>query len=208
LFCGGGGASVGYARAGFEVVGVDINRQPNYPFPFYQEDAMTFPLDGFDVIHASPPCQHYSSMTTRWTTSGGTSEHPDLVAATRRRLLAVNVPYVMENVVGSPLHDYAMLCGSMFGLGSDGGYLKRHRWFESNVWIWPPHPCAHVGPAVGVWGHAGGSSKRDPHKRFFNSANWREAMGIDWMTSEELVEAIPPAYTEYIGQILRKSLNE
>jgi DNA (cytosine-5)-methyltransferase 1 len=202
LFCGAGGAAMGYTRAGFEVVGVDIKSQPRYPFEFHQADAMGFPLHGFDVIHASPPCQRYSAMTLRWTGEGRENEHPDLVAPTRDRLAASGLPFVMENVEGAPLIDYAMLCGSMFGLGSNGGYLKRHRWFESNVWLWPPQQCIHVGPAIGVYGHSGGSSKRDPGRRFFGAKDWRAAMGIDWMTVDELAEAIPPAYTEWIGRQL------
>jgi DNA (cytosine-5)-methyltransferase 1 len=97
LFCGAGGCSVGYHRAGFEVVGVDINPQPNYPYEFHQADAMTYPLDGFDAIHASPPCQAHSAMSVMW----NAREHPDLVAATRARLVATGLPYVIENVASS-----------------------------------------------------------------------------------------------------------
>ena len=108
LFSGAGGAAMGYHRAGFEVVGVDIKPQPHYPFEFHQADALTFPLDGFDAIHASPPCQAYSTMTRK------PSDHPDLYAPTRSRLVATGLPYVIENVIGAPYTHGFVLCGSMF----------------------------------------------------------------------------------------------
>lgn len=114
LFCGAGGAAAGYHRAGFDVVGVDINPQPNYPFEFHQADAMTFPLDGFDAIHASPPCQRYSRMSTSRPTLAAT--YPDLVAPIRERI--ERGPYVIENVPGAPLVDPLVLCG-----GGDGDRL-------------------------------------------------------------------------------------
>lgn len=202
LFCGAGGASVGYHRAGFEVVGVDINPQPRYPFEFHQADAMTYPLEGFDAIHASPPCQRYSSMTKKW---GRESAHPDLVEPMRARLAALGIPYVIENVAGAPLLAPMMLCGSMFGLGAQGYQLQRHRLFESNVTMFAPASCAHVGQPLPVYGHAGGRSKRDGLK-FPGTDAWREGMGIDWMTGKELAESIPPAYTEYVGRHLRRAL--
>jgi len=198
LFCGAGGASMGYHRAGFEVVGVDIKPMPRYPFEFHQADAMTFPLEGFDVIHASPPCQRYSTMTKRWARS---EEHPDLVGPIRSRLLATGVAYVIENVPGAPLADPLTLCGSMFDLG-----VRRHRIFETSVGMLAPQ-CNHAaqGRVVGVYGHAGGTSKRDG-LTFAGVAEWRRAMGIDWMTGDELAESIPPAYTEYIGKQLMAHL--
>lgn len=199
LFCCAGGAATGYARAGFEVVGVDIKPQPHYPFEFILADAMTYPLDGFDAIHASPPCQKYSTMTGRW--EGRADEHPDLIAATRMRLVVSGLPYVIENVPGAPLLEAITLCGSMFGLG-----VRRHRRFESNVSMLAPR-CNHAaqGRVVGVYGHAGGSSKRDGIS-FGGVATWREAMGIDWMVGNELAEAIPPAYTEWLGTKLMAAL--
>lgn len=195
LFCGAGGSAMGYHRAGFEVIGVDIVHQPNYPFTFFQADAMEFPLiDDFDVIHASPPCQAYSTMTKRW---GRNQEHPDLVAATRERLIESGVPYVIENVVGAPLINPIRLCGSSFGLA-----VRRHRLFEMSD---PPllvPPCQHDGPALQVNGHPGGSSRRDPKARFGNLTEWKAGMGISWMDADELAEAIPPAYTEWIGRHL------
>jgi DNA (cytosine-5)-methyltransferase 1 len=209
LFCGAGGAAMGYHRAGFDVVGVDLNLQPHYPFEFHQADAMTYPLDGFDAIHASPPCQAY-------TVAGnihGASHHPDLVPGTRERLLSSGGPWVMENVPGSPLQNYIQLCGLTFGLG-----VKRHRWFEcSFFFLAPPCPGGHPGDWVSIFGHtvlerspqidrntpSGGPRFRRKH---LGIEYGRRAMGINWMTREELSEAIPPAYTEYIGAQLIEQL--
>jgi len=238
LYCKAGGAAMGYHRAGFEVVGVDIEPQPHYPFEFHQADAMTFPLAGFDAIHASPPCQRYSTMTKKW---GRESEHPDLVDPTRERLLEAGVPFVIENVPAAPLRSPVTLCGSMFQLELPGDYacscgaffeealgkygcpncggdgtarlapirqLRRHRAFETSFPILFTPPCAHAGRAIGVYGHAGGSSKRDPHLRFHGTDSWRAVMGIDWMTGKELAEAIPPAYTEFVGRQLMAAMQE
>src|SRR5713226_9004155 len=136
LFCGAGGAAAGYARAGFEVVGVDIRPQPRYPFAFHQADALTCSLDGFDAYHASPPCQLYSRTHRLWKSS----VHPDLVDPLRQRLRATGKPYMLENVPGAPLPGSIVLCGTMFGLG-----VLRHRLFESNVLLFLPGPCAHKG---------------------------------------------------------------
>ena len=234
LFCGAGGATKGYQRAGFYVVGVDIKPQPHYcGDEFYQADALTYPLEGFDAYHASPPCQRYSTMTKKW---GRQEQHPDLIAPVREELEALEVPFVVENVEGAPLKNPTMLCGSMFGLGAIpeyhcdcGGFpfeyelgkygcpnccggkvarlvnkyqLRRHRLFETSWgYVFPPASCAHSGLALPVYGHAGGQSKRDGLK-FPGTDAWREGMGIDWMTGKELAEAIPPAFTEYIGKFL------
>ena len=132
LFCCAGGAGAGYAKAGFEVVGVDLHPQPRYPFEFHQADAMTFDLSGFDAIHASPPCQAYTVLGGR----EDLSHYPDLVDAVRERLQAAGVPWIIENVPGAPLRDPITLCGAMFGLRS-----YRHRLFESSVQLAPPpHP--------------------------------------------------------------------
>jgi DNA (cytosine-5)-methyltransferase 1 len=205
LFCGAGGASVGYHRAGFDVVGVDNRPQPHYPFEFHQADAMTYPLDGFDAIHASPPCQ---AFTTAQSING--RSHPDLLAPTRERLRGWGGVWVIENVPGAPMRPDFILCGSTFGL-----QVMRHRWFEFHQATYTlQHPCQHVwegdGP-VGVYGHTGRSSKFDPTKRGSGNhgwmvADWRRAMGIDWMTRDELAQAIPPAYTEYIGYQLLAAL--
>jgi DNA (cytosine-5)-methyltransferase 1 len=183
LFCGAGGAAMGYHRAGFDVVGVDIEPQPHYPFEFVQADALTFPLDGFDAIHASPPCQAYSWSARRWDI-----ERADLVMPTRARLRGV--PYVIENVVGAPL---------LFGLE-----VIRHRLFESNVpMVEPFHPrhrgTVKDGTYVTVAGHGG-----DNIKGRGGRAAKQTAMGIDWMDDVELNQAIPPAYTEWIGRRLRE----
>lgn len=189
LFCKAGGAGYGYHLAGYDVTGVDVEPQPNYPFTFCQADAMTYPLDGFDLIHASPPCQAYSEAGKL-----RGNEHPRLIEPTRSRLAASGIPYVIENVVGAPLIDPVMLCGAMFGLRT-----YRHRLFEASFTIpMPEHPehvvrQAKMGrpPAAGefiqVVGHTGAVDEA------------RAAMGIWWMTSDELAQAIPPAYTVHIG---------
>jgi DNA (cytosine-5)-methyltransferase 1 len=200
LFCGAGGCSMGYHRAGFDVTGVDIEPQPRYPFEFRQADALTYPLDGYDAIHASPPCQDYSKAL-RHTTSG----YPRLIGAIRTRFLAAAVPYVIENVAGSPLpHQTTIdgvhgveLCGTMFGLP-----VWRHRLFEISCPVAPPRGCHHVGRPINpyrrdnddYWGH-------DRTERPF-----REAMGVGWMNRPEGREAIPPAYTEHIGLQLLEHL--
>jgi DNA (cytosine-5)-methyltransferase 1 len=205
LFCGAGGCSVGYHRAGFDVVGVDIAPQPNYPFEFHRADALTFPLDGFDAIHASPPCQAFSVATKAWNGRIKRAAHPDLLPSMRARLQEWGRPYAIENVPGAPLENAVQLCGSSFGLA-----VRRHRLFESNVPIMAP-PCAHhlqterkypptrsdrvnLSPVVSVFGAGGGRAK--------NAALWAEAMRIDWMDKRELAQAIPPAYTEHIGHYL------
>lgn len=205
LFCGAGGAAVGYHRAGFEVVGVDIKPQPHYPFEFHRADALEYPLDDFDAIHASPPCQAYSAMTKKW---GRSADHPDLIARVRDQLEATGRPYVIENVEGAPLWNPLMLCGTMFDLRSGEYRLRRHRLFEAGGGFtldWAPAPCAHLGPALPVYGHAGGRSKRDG-LTFPGTDAWREGMGIDWMTGGEMAEAIPPVYTEWIGSCLMRLL--
>ncbi|MBA7579043.1 hypothetical protein ES708_20909 [subsurface metagenome] len=189
---------MGYHRAGFEVVGVDIKPQPHYPFEFHQADALTYPLDGFDAYHASPPCQRFSTMKgMRFN-----KKHPDLLTPILLRFEELNCTWVIENVVGSPLRSHVQLCGSVFGLGSHGYQLRRHRWFQSNILI-PVPPCNHKGRAISIINgpKIDRLSKRVP-------PSWgNEAMGINWMNREELSEAIPPDYTEYIGKYLIKFLN-
>jgi len=198
LFSGAGGAAMGYHRAGFDVVGVDIAPQPRYPFRFVQADAMTYPLDGFDAIHASPPCQAYSAMRTNW---NARKDHPELVEPVRERLQSSGLPWVMENVPGAPMAPLFLMCGSAFGLGLPGYQLRRHRWFEtSGAWQLSP-PCQHRGPVIGIYGDHGRDQRRsEGYGRYFTLDERKAAMGIDWMARGELDQAIPPAYTEYIGR--------
>lgn len=213
LFCGAGGASAGYVRAGYEVVGVDIDPQPHYPFEFHQADALdvlknevrwgrNWTETAFDIIHASPPCQAYSTMTKRWNRA---NQHPDLVAETRELLSQLGMPYVIENVPGSPLIDPVTLCGEMFNLQSGEYRLRRHRLFESNMALRPLIHPTHTKLALSVYGHPGGSSKRDG-LTFAQFSDWKTGMEIDWMNIKELSLAIPPAYTEWIGQQIRPLL--
>jgi DNA (cytosine-5)-methyltransferase 1 len=219
LFCGAGGAAMGYHRAGFEVVGVDIKPQPHYPFRFIQADALdVLVLPGFerfDAVHASPPCQAYSI-----TKNAHDREHPDLVPETLERLQASGLPWVCENVVGAPLPDAVTLCGSMFDLVAWDHYisqnvqLKRHRLFQSSEFLMAPGPCRHIkGMRVGgVYGGAWSKNKTlDPTvKRTGGYAPpddvQRVLMGIDWMNRKELNQAIPPDYTEWLGTQLLQAV--
>ena len=212
LFCGAGGASQGYYEAGFDVVGVDLHPQKNYPFEFVQMDALeylaTADLSRYSAIHASPPCQEYTIARQ----IHPDIHYPDLVAPTRDRLREIGLPWVIENVPGSPLQNYIQLCGLTFGLN-----VKRHRWFEMEPQfegLIPPCPKGHPGNWLLVFGHtvlnrgktigrAKGGGPRI-HRTHQGTNAGREAMGIDWMNRDELSEAIPPAYTRYIGaQLLR-----
>lgn len=210
LFCGQGGCAMGYHRAGFsEIVGVDIQRQRRYPFAFVQGDALEYvALHGheFDVIHASPPCQVYS--VTAPLSSGN---HPDLIGPTRDALRATGKPYVIENVIGAPLVDALMLCGTMFGLR-----VLRHRLFETHPQIWfPPATCQHNGLATGNSRSSGITSTLGFHTGHqfitvvghdFLVSDARKAMQIDWMSKAGLAQAIPPAYTEWLGKQLLSAL--
>ncbi len=187
---------MGYHRAGFEVVGVDIDPQPNYPFEFHQADALDYPLDGFDAIHASPPCQAYSrAQRIR------DNEHPELLDPVRARLVGAGVPYVIENVRGAPLRDPLTLCGTGFGLR-----FIRHRLFESNVWIMAPG-CVH-GALERHWHRGRWIRSIAPFGHEFSADLAREVMGIDWMTRDEVSQAIPPAMTEHIGGYLMAALDD
>jgi DNA (cytosine-5)-methyltransferase 1 len=195
---------MGYHRAGFEVVGVDIEPHKGYPFEFHEADALAFPLDEFDAIHASPPCQAYSLMTRN---KGTAHTFPDLVAPVRERLEVAGVPYVIENVIGAPLLNAILLCGSSFGLGTSEMQLRRHRLFECNFAVMAP-PCAHDGRlSIGVYGNGTNSWHRERLGRNVTVDEMREAMGIDWMVRSDLNQAIPPAYTEHIGHYLMAHLN-
>ena len=194
LFCCEGGAAVGYANAGFDVVGVDLEPRfaKRYPFEFVAADALDYVAEHgreFDAIHASPPCQAYTNAQR---IRG--NAHPDLVGPTRDLLGAIGVPYVIENVEGAPLLNPGLLCGAMFGMRT-----FRHRLFESNVALtFPAHPAhdarsTKMGRPVrdGEYMHVVGN--------FSGVALAREVMGMPWASRDGLREAIPPAYTEYIG---------
>lgn len=211
LFCGAGGASMGYHRAGFEVVGVDIKPQPRYPFSFIQGDALEVlqkvlsGVDKPDAIAASPPCQRYSAAAS---IHGNAEDHPDLVEPVRTILQAIGKPYIMENVPGAPMLSTAV---TVCGLALDCG-VKRHRLFESNKMLFGTTcPRGHQGDWVTVFGHTCISRQHrvpaQPGKRLQSYKHLgveraRSAMGIDWMTRDELSQAIPPAYTEYLGRQL------
>lgn len=208
LFCGAGGATMGYHRAGFEVTGVDIEPQGRYPLlELIQDDALAVLSDqafiaGFDVIHTSPPCQRYSVTAARWDRR---ESHADLVGPVRQRLIASGKPYVIENVVGAPLNDPIVLCGSMFSLGLGDRILKRHRLFESNVELWAPPDDCQGKPAVGVYGTGGAWTRTAPGGGGVKAsgADAAKALGIDWTDYQPvLAQAIPPAYTEHIGRQL------
>ncbi len=224
LFCGAGGAAMGYHRSGFTVVGVDATPQPHYPFEFHREDALEFLKDlmrygdlaAFDAIHTSPPCQHYTVY--RNVVKDITARYDDLLEPTRELVRGTGLPYVIENVEGAPLIDPVTLCGSMFDLD-----VKRHRLFETNWDLQLPEwPCRHK-----IWGvrrFPGGNKvmrERDGRSRSkalirgtVEIGTWsiplktqKRAMGIDWeITVRELSEAIPPAYTEFIGHQLMQHI--
>jgi DNA (cytosine-5)-methyltransferase 1 len=214
LFCGAGGAAMGYHRAGFEVIGVDIAPQPHYPFDMLQVDALdhlSYLVRSrnalrIDAMHASPPCQDHSMLRN----SAGTHGTGWLLNATLELLRELDVPWVVENVVGSGLAQQAdlfgeygvTLCGASFGLGAGGMDLNRHRLFQSNRPLTAP-PCSHrQGQTIGVYGHGTNAWHRELLGRNITVAEMRDAMGIPWMTREELSQAIPPAYTQFIGEQL------
>jgi DNA (cytosine-5)-methyltransferase 1 len=228
LCCKAGGCTKGYQKAGFYVVGVDIEPQPHYcGDEFYQDDMFHFlntvDLSRFDAIHASPPCQAHSIMKARWVKTTDYSErHVDLIPQVRDLLVKSAREFVIENVVGAPLINPMMLCGTMFGLQTDAGnQLLRHRLFELSFYAMNAGECQHntgscIGvygggqnPArkkpVGVYGHTGGTSTRTGEAEFGIEAR-RQVMGIEWMTGKELSQAIPPAYTEFIGRQLMAHL--
>lgn len=195
---------MGYHQAGFDVVGVDIEPRPRYPFKFIQADAMTFPLDGFDAIHASPPCQFASAATIGLRNAG--KVYPNLLTPTRERLKAQSAPWIMENVPGAPMRADYLLCGSQFGLN-----VVRHRLFEVS---WGPlvdleltDPCSHDSRAVTVTGHGTPSWIREKRRKRGlnpdpNMEEWRATMDMPWASREGLSQAIPPAYTKWLGERL------
>ena len=207
LYCGVGGATKGYQEVGFTVTGVDIRPQKHYcGDAFVLGDALAYLMahgGEYDAIHASPPCQAYSKM--RALPNGKDKDHPDLVAATRDLLVASGRPYVIENVPKSPVRGSLLLCGSMFGLKSDRGYLMRHRWFETSFLVMSPGPCRHEGVAVGVYGH-GSAGHLGQRMRTANVDEARLLMAMPWAPRDGLAQAIPPPYTAWIGGFLRAFL--
>ena len=206
LFCGAGGAGMGYSQAGFDVTGVDIKPMPNYPFTFVQGDALAYLAEHgheYDAIHASPPCQA-SSALTKGTNRG--KRYVNLIPATRELLSTFDVPTVIENVQGSDLRRDLTLCGEMFGLG-----VIRHRYFEVSFPVAQPAHKPHRGRVAGyrhgewfdgpyfaVYGDGGGKGSVE---------QWQQAMGITWTNvRKEIAEAIPPAYTAFIGTQLMTHL--
>jgi DNA (cytosine-5)-methyltransferase 1 len=206
LYCKAGGVSVGLHRRypHAQIVGVDIEPQPRYPFVFVQADALTFDLHGYDFIWASPPCQAFTQVTARYRGGGGKADtHLDLLTPTRERLLQQSAPWIIENVVGAKrvMREPVLLHGGMFGLG-----VYRPRLFESSFPIFTI-PAKAPSNAIGVygkldgrrlWTRADGTEQRAP--RTLAQAN--AAMGIDWMEWDELKEAIPPAYSHYLAQFI------
>jgi DNA (cytosine-5)-methyltransferase 1 len=218
LYCCAGGAAKGYADAGFEVVGVDIVDRPNYPYKFIKADALEILRDvefveQFDAIHASPPCQCYSRLkylsgnVEKWE-----EEHVDLVAPTRELLIKTGKPYVIENVEGAPLINPIKLCGSQF----ENMYTQRPRLFESNIPLRKPdapvvrHKTLKLGEGFAEDGYITVAGTRPPKgmneiqtKLYYGFA----LGGIDWMSLEELTQAIPPVYTEFLGKQIIKYLD-
>lgn len=213
---------MGYCRAGFEVVGVDKVRQPRYPFEFIQADALSLPLDflqGFDAIHASPPCQAHTALKTMH----NAKDHADLIEPTRAVLNAAGRPWIMENVVGAPLDAPILLCGSMFGLGVEDAELRRHRLFEASFPILFVPECQHGSRAtiglygghvrnrkrtIGPYGEGARDSLRKHDKGVpdFTADQGRQAMDMPWASLAGLSQAIPPAYTEWLGRELMAEL--
>jgi DNA (cytosine-5)-methyltransferase 1 len=215
LYCCAGGAAKGYADAGFDIVGVDINPQPNYPYKFIQADAIEYLTahgKEFDLIHAYPPCQKYSKIQNlaKARNQGGYGEHPDLIAPTRKALVANGKPYIIENVVGAPLINPFSLSGSQFGLKT-----QRQRNFETSFEVDLSElplkfkmktPAA--GNGVGVDGSisiCGSGGVRGLNSKTILTT-WSTALGgVDWMTRQEMAECIPPAYTKFIGEAFKNA---
>ncbi|MET0716386.1 MAG: DNA cytosine methyltransferase [Mycetocola sp.] len=195
LFCCAGGAGMGYHRAGFDVVGVDIDPQPRYPFEFHQGDALKYLLEHyaeFDAFHASPPCQAFTNAQKIQK-----NEHPDFVTATRAAFELIGKPWVIENVPGAPLELPVELCGSMFNLRT-----YRHRLFETSFFAGQPIHPAHTVKTTKMGRTPNPDEYMHVVGNFSGVAQAREAMGIDWMTRDELREAIPPVYSEHIGRLM------
>lgn len=195
LFCCAGGAAVGLNRAGFAIIdGYDIEPQQSYPYRFHLGNALDADLSKADFVWASPPCQKHTAIN-----HGKKGELECFIERTRAKLKAWGGPYIIENVPQAPLENPLVLCGSMFGLG-----VLRHRIFESNIPLRAPGPCAHKGNvADGTYVSVHGGGQRSTHKIPYaqQRPRWEAAMGINWMnTRHELCQAIPPAYSEWLGR--------
>lgn len=205
LFCGAGGAAMGYYLAGFDVIGVDAAPQPRYPFRFVQMDALAFlgvaDFRRFAAIHASPPCHDHSSLSA-FRGKDGTGH---LLAETRDRLQVTGLPYVIENVVGAPMINPLKLCGSEFGLETMTArglaVLRRHRLFETDWFAYGAGGCHCAGRLIlGVYGSSDGDQSAPDRRGWCGTVeDGRRVMGIDWMNRRELTQAIPPAYTRFVG---------
>ena len=205
LYCGVGGASAGYAAVGFTVTGIDIKHGKRYPYTYIRGDVLHYLQDldflrSFDVIHASPPCQTHSITKHLRNAQGKTTNKIDLIPQTRAALIASGKPYIIENVPGSPLIDPVQLCGSSFGLK-----VRRHRLFESNLPL-KGSVCNHKmqGRPVGVYGSLNDVIPKGG-KTAATIQEARDAIAIQWGIWTELVEAIPPVYTEYLGKQISKT---
>lgn len=231
LFCGAGGAGMGLHLAGFDVIGVDIKPQPRYPFSFILGDATRPPFDlrRAAFIWASPTCQAHTSMRGMWNgrEKRGLDPHEDLIPQTRELLIASGRPYCIENVPGAPLKATIMLCGTMFGLGTkNGAELQRHRYFETSFMLLQP-ACRHKTCAVGVYGEYVRDSTRDRRRvvtvtgrtpqqnvvynqvrNTYTADDARDAMGMPWATMAGLSQAIPPAYSAFIGRAALLALEQ
>jgi DNA (cytosine-5)-methyltransferase 1 len=207
LFSGAGGAAMGYARAGFQVTGVDIEPHPDYPFPLVVRDALDyldnpFVLNRFDVVHASPPCPHYSVATN---CRDNRDDHRDLVDVVRQGLRAWGGVYVIENVPRAPLDHPVLLCGWGMGLR----HIRRHRCFESNAPLMSPGCLCPQGDTVSVFGHSGEDRRRTTYAELGKARfhlpieEVRQLLGVEWMTRrDDVSDAVPPAYTECLGEQL------
>ncbi len=199
LCCKAGGASEGYAAVGFDVSGVDIEPQPNYPYPFVLADALTVDLSGYDAYHVSPPCQGYSRSTIQWRKQG--KEYPDLIDTFRQRLLITGKPFVIENVKGAPLHHPVLLTGAMFGL-----HIKRDRYFECHGFE-VPFSLSPVSPrAIKMGRPIREGDILQPIGHFSGVDYARREMELPGRTQAELAEALPKAYTFYLGKYLLQAV--
>ena len=204
LYCCAGGAGYGYEQAGFDVTGVDIEYQPKHRGKFIQADAIEFlkvNYQNYDVIHASPPCQAYSTASMQFRTKG--KRYDDLISITREILQKINKPYIIENVPGSPLLNPIVLCGAMFNMRT-----YRHRLFESNIkLISPPHP-EHIYPNAKM-GRKPKENEFIQYVGHFSGVNLvQEMTGLHWLGQKELAQSIPPAYTKFIGEQIIKILKD